>query len=56
MTDDRGWQAAVRRAWSHHRRIECGPTGPDREALAAEFSQTLNLAGMPPGNILRPHP
>jgi hypothetical protein len=56
MTDDRAWQAAVRRAWSQrHRSIESGPTGPDRDALAAEFSQTHNLAGVPPGSIVRPH-
>ena len=56
MTDDRDWRAAVRRAWSqHHRSVECGPSGSDRDALAAEYQRAHNVAGVPPGSIVRPH-
>jgi hypothetical protein len=34
--------------------IVCGPTGTDREALAAEYRQAHKLAGVPPGSIVRP--
>jgi hypothetical protein len=40
----------------HERRISCGPTGTDRDLLAAEFRKTHRLAGVPPGSIVRPHP
>jgi hypothetical protein len=33
----------------------CGPSGPDRDALAADYYRTHKLAGVPPGSILRPH-
>ena len=56
MSDDRPWKAAARFARDHHeRRITCGPTGTDRDALAAEFRQTHRVAGVPPGSIVRPH-
>jgi hypothetical protein len=36
MTDDRPWQSAARYARDdERRRITCGPTGPDRDVLAA---------------------
>jgi hypothetical protein len=55
MTDDRGWQAAAREARNHQRRIACGPSGADRDALAAEYRRTHKVvAGVPPGSIVRP--
>ncbi|HME20282.1 MAG TPA: hypothetical protein VKI44_02765 [Acetobacteraceae bacterium] len=54
MTDDRLWQSAARAARDHQRRITCGPAGPDRDALAAEYGGTHKLAGVPPGSIMRP--
>ena len=56
MTDDRLWQSAAQYARSHQHRITCGPAGPDRDALAAEFRRNHNLAGVPPGSIVRPRP
>jgi hypothetical protein len=41
-------------ARAHKRSIECGPAGPDRDALATDFHHTHKLAGVPPGSILRP--
>ncbi|HME27829.1 MAG TPA: hypothetical protein VKI44_42015 [Acetobacteraceae bacterium] len=56
MTDDRPWKDAARYARDQHqRRITCGPTGPDRDALAAEHRRAHKLAGVPPGSIVRPH-
>jgi hypothetical protein len=46
MTDDRGWNEAATYARNHHHRIVCGPSGADRDALAAEFSRTHKLAGV----------
>jgi hypothetical protein len=54
MGDVRPWQSAARRARDHQNRIVCGPIGPDRDALAAEFLRTHKLAGVPPGSIIRP--
>jgi hypothetical protein len=55
MTDDQPWHAAARHALDVHRRhIVCGPTGPDRAALVADYQRTYKLAGVPPGSILRP--
>ena len=55
MTDDRPWNDAARRARDRQQRhIVCGPTGPDRDALAAEYQLTHKLAGVPPGSIVRP--
>ena len=34
--------------------VVCGPTGPDRDELAAEFRRTNKLAGAPPGSVMRP--
>jgi hypothetical protein len=56
MTDDRNWTEAAKFARNNQHRITCGPTGPDRDALAAEFRRTTKLAGVPPGSILRPRP
>ena len=56
MTDDRPWQAAARHARNHERRIACGPKGPDRDRLAAEFQRTHRLGGAPPGSVVRPRP
>ena len=56
MTDDRPWQSAAREARNHRRRIACGPTGTDRDELAAEYRRAHRLAGVPPGSIVRPRP
>jgi hypothetical protein len=53
MTDDRPWQHAAQYARNHQRRITCGPTGPDRDALAAAYRREHQLAGVPPGSIVR---
>ena len=51
MTDGRPWQSAARKAREHqHRRIVCGATGRDRDALAAKFRRKRKLAGVPPGS------
>ena len=56
MNDDQLWNNAARHVRDNfHRRVVCGPTGPDRDALAAEFRRAeKNLAGAPPGSIVRP--
>ena len=54
MTDDRPWNEAARYARNDQQRIVCGPAGPDRDALAADYRRANNLAGVPPGSILRP--
>jgi hypothetical protein len=55
MTNDQAWQNAARHARDQFgRRIVCGPAGPDRNALAAEFQRVEKLAGVPPGSIVRP--
>ena len=55
MTDARPWHHAASRARQHPnaRHIQCGPTGPDREALAREFQRTHKFGGVPPGTIMR---
>ena len=55
MIDDRPWIAAARRARDQHRHVTCGPRGSNREVLAAEFKGTENMAGVPPGSIVRPN-
>jgi hypothetical protein len=55
MTDERPWHDAAARAKGRGRLIACGPTDPDREALATEFHRAQKLPGVPPGSILRPH-
>jgi hypothetical protein len=54
MTDDGLWNLAAGRARERDRNVQCGPSGPDREALASEFQQAQKLAGVPPGSIVRP--
>ena len=55
MSDDAPWYVAADRARQlHARHVECGPTGPDRDALASEFQRTHGFAGVPPGSIIRP--
>ena len=55
MTDDHPWTNAARHARDvFGRRVSCGPAGPDRDALAAEFQRAEKLAGAPPGSIVRP--
>ena len=55
MSDDGPWHVATDRARQQHdRHVQCGPTGPDREALASEFQRTHGIAGVPPGSIIRP--
>ena len=56
MTDDRPWKEAATFARNQQRRIVCGPTGTDRDELAAEYARTHRLAGVPPGSIVRPRP
>jgi len=53
MTDDRPRLSAARAA-RDHRRITCGPTGSDRDALTADYASTHKLTGVPPGSIIRP--
>jgi hypothetical protein len=53
MTDDKRWQEAAREARHHQHRITCGPAGPDRDALAADYRGEHQLAGVPPGSIVR---
>jgi hypothetical protein len=53
-SDDRQWASAVRRARDSGRRVASGPTGTDRDALAAEFQRTHRFGGVPPGSIVRP--
>jgi hypothetical protein len=54
MTDDRPWQSAAREVRGRQRKIVCGPAGPDRDALAAEYHRGQKFAGVPPGSIMRP--
>ena len=54
MTDDRPWKDAALNARNHERSIECGPLGPDRDALATGYHRDHKLAGVPPGSIVRP--
>jgi hypothetical protein len=54
MTDGRPWREAAAHARRHQRQIDCGPTGPDRDQLAAEYRREHKLAGVPPGSIVRP--
>ena len=54
MIDDRPWQSAARKARDQQHRIVCGPAGPDRDKIAAEFRHKRKLAGVPPGTIIRP--
>ena len=56
MSDDGPWNRAAGAARETGRRIMCGPTGPDRQALAAEYQQAHRLGGAPPGSILRLRP
>jgi hypothetical protein len=37
VTDDRPLQDGARDAHNNGRKIVCGPAGPDRDALAAEY-------------------
>ena len=55
MTDDRPWNNAARHARDNfHRRVVCGPSGPDRNRLAGDVQRTEKLGGVPPGSILKP--
>jgi len=55
MTDDRPWNDAARHARDNQQRhIACGPAGPDRDALAADYQREHKLACVPPGSIMRP--
>ena len=53
MTDDGPWKRAAGRA-REHRRIQCGPAGPDRRTLSIEYQRESGFGGVPPGTILRP--
>jgi hypothetical protein len=54
MTDDGPWDLAAGRAREHKRHVQCGPTGHDPQALAADYQQGHGLRGAPPGTIVRP--
>ena len=54
MTDDSPWNAAAVHARQQQRHITCGPTGPDRDALAVEYQRAHKFVGVPPGSIVRP--
>jgi len=55
MTDDRPWNDLARHVRDHRQfHVVCGPTGPDRDELAAESRKTNKLAGAPPGSVMRP--
>jgi hypothetical protein len=56
MTDDEPWLAAEREARRHDRQIRCGPAGPDRDKLAAEFRREHKFIGVSPGSIIRSRP
>jgi hypothetical protein len=52
MTDDAPWRAAARHALDRQQRhIACGPIGPDRDALAAEFQRTNRFAAFRQGAL-----
>lgn len=53
MADAQPWKDAALHARNHQRRIVCGPAGPDRNALAADYRLAQKQAGVPPGSILR---
>ncbi len=54
IIDDRPWQSAARKARDQQRRIVRGPTGADRDMIAAVFRHKRKLAGVPPGTVIRP--
>ena len=55
MTNDQPWNNAAHHARDNfHRRVVCGPSGSDRDKLAADFQRTEKLGGVPPGSILKP--
>jgi hypothetical protein len=54
MTDARPWDEAAAYARNLQHRVVCGPSGADRDELAAEYRRTNKLAGVPPGSIVRP--
>jgi hypothetical protein len=54
MTDDAPWNLAAGRARENDRRVACGPTGLDRDALVRDYQQAHKLGGAPPGSIVRP--
>jgi hypothetical protein len=54
MTDEKPWNNAARHARDNGRKVTCGPSSPNRAALAAEFQRAEKLSGVPPGSIVRP--
>jgi hypothetical protein len=54
ITDDGPWNLAARLVREAGRDVQCGPAGPDRQALAAAYQQAHRLRGVPPGSIVRP--
>ena len=54
MTDDALWNLAAGRAREKGRSVQCGPSGPNRDLLVAEYQQAHKLTGVPPGSIVRP--
>jgi hypothetical protein len=55
MSDDRPWQSAAREARSRQRKVACGPTGPDRDELAAEFAVNTGSPASRPAASGRRH-
>jgi hypothetical protein len=53
MIDDRPWKDAALSARNNERHVECGPAGPDRDALAIDYHRAHKLPGVPPGTIVR---
>ena len=55
INDDRSWNDLARHVRDHRQfHVVCGPSGPDRDELAAEFRKTNKLAGAPAGSVMRP--
>jgi hypothetical protein len=46
MTDGEPWQDGAMDARNNGQRIMCGPAGPDRDALAADYQRAYKLAGV----------
>jgi hypothetical protein len=53
LIQDEPKQQRCRRARENGRHIHCGPSGPDRDTLSAEYRRANKLGGVPPGSILR---
>jgi hypothetical protein len=54
MTNDAAWNLAAGRAREKDRRVQCGPTGPDRDKLSIDYQRASGFGGVPPNSIVRP--